>query len=216
MTGPKAKKPATASTAPVMPALKLLTSISKPGLIRPSQRPSRRFMTSAANGPMIMAPRNIGTAVPTMTPMVATTPTTLPRMPCTIRPPWPAMSSGSMYVIIGLTRPMFSSPALSRPKPPMPATGVQPVSMKNAVMRPQAMNAAMLGMIIPDRNVPNFCTPTRVRDVPPDAVVAGAVTAAGLSGDVRGSVGGARAGLGPAGGVRGGRQDGEGRLRARS
>src|SRR5450631_2697253 len=30
--------------------------------------------------------------------------------------------------------------------------------MKNAVMKPQAMNAAMFGMIIPDRNVPNFCT----------------------------------------------------------
>jgi len=30
--------------------------------------------------------------------------------------------------------------------------------MKNAVMKPQAMNAAMFGMIIPDRNVPNFWT----------------------------------------------------------
>jgi hypothetical protein len=30
--------------------------------------------------------------------------------------------------------------------------------MKNAVINPHAMNAAMFGMIIPDRNVPNFWT----------------------------------------------------------
>ena len=34
--------------------------------------------------------------------------------------------------------------------------GVQPVGMKNAVMNPHAMNAAMFGMIMPDRNVPNL------------------------------------------------------------
>jgi hypothetical protein len=34
--------------------------------------------------------------------------------------------------------------------------------MNNAVMKPHAMNAAMFGMIIPDRNVPNFCTATRL------------------------------------------------------
>jgi hypothetical protein len=33
--------------------------------------------------------------------------------------------------------------------------------MKNAVMNPQAMNAAMFGLIMPDRKVPNFCTATR-------------------------------------------------------
>jgi hypothetical protein len=37
--------------------------------------------------------------------------------------------------------------------------------MNNAVMNPQAMNAAMFGMIIPDKNVPNFCTATRAPDV---------------------------------------------------
>ena len=38
MIGPKAKKPTTASTrGRAMPAEKLLTSISKPGLILPSQ-----------------------------------------------------------------------------------------------------------------------------------------------------------------------------------
>ena len=40
------------------------------------------------------------------------------------------------------------------------AFGVQPFSMKNAVIMPQAMMAAMLGMIMPDMNAPNFCTET--------------------------------------------------------
>ena len=63
-------------------------------------------------------------------------------------------------MIIGPTRPVCSPEASG--KPPMRATGVHPVWMKNAVMKPQAMNAAMFGMIIPDRNVPNFCTATRL------------------------------------------------------
>ena len=36
--------------------------------------------------------------------------------------------------------------------------GVHPSGMKNAVIRPQAMIAPMFGMIMLDRNVPNFCT----------------------------------------------------------
>src|SRR5215213_4228127 len=76
-----------------------------------------------------------------------------------------AMSSGSMNRIIGPTRPMLGSPLASFPKPPIPPTGVQPVSMKNAVMKPQAMKAAMFGMIMPDRKVPNFCTATRAPPV---------------------------------------------------
>src|SRR5690606_39287859 len=39
-----------------------------------------------------------------------------------------------------------------------------------AVMMPQAMKAAMFGMIMPDRNVPNLCTRTRA----PPAARAGA------------------------------------------
>ena len=62
-----------------MPAEKLLTSISKPGLILPSQSWSRRFITYAANGPMTMAPRNMGWSGLTITPIVATTATTPPR-----------------------------------------------------------------------------------------------------------------------------------------
>src|SRR5215217_6328116 len=76
-----------------------------------------------------------------------------------------AISSGSMNRIIGPTRPTLGAPAASLPNPPIPATGVQPVSMKNAVMKPQAMKAAMFGMIMPDRKVPNFCTATRALPV---------------------------------------------------
>ena len=63
---------------------------------------------------------------------------------------------------MGPTMPALGLPSASTPKPPSRAIGVQPVSMKNAVMRPQAMKAAMFGMIMPDRNVPNFWTATRV------------------------------------------------------
>ena len=96
MGGPNRKYPATASAAAAIPAEKLLTSISKPGLILPSQSLSMCFMHQAANGAMIIAPRNIGMSVPTITPMVATTATTPPRTPYTIRPPCMAISSGSM------------------------------------------------------------------------------------------------------------------------
>src|SRR3954467_4975556 len=53
------------------------------------------------------------------------------------------------------------------------AFGVHPSGMKNAVIRPQAMIAAMFGMIIMDRNVPNFWTRTRApeRDAPEAAAV---------------------------------------------
>src|SRR5690606_34976286 len=52
-----------------------------------------------------------------------------------------------------------------------PSLPTQPLSMKRAVMMPQAMKAAMFGMIMPDRNVPNLCTRTRA----PPCVVAGDV-----------------------------------------
>ena len=44
----------------------------------------------------------------------------------------------------------------------MVSFGVHPVGMKNAVMMPHAMNTAMLGRIMFDKNEPNLCTPTRV------------------------------------------------------
>ncbi len=70
-----------------MPAEKLSTSISKPGRILPSQMASIFFITQAPGGPMIIAPRNIGTSEPAITPMVAMAPTTAPRVLYTIRPP---------------------------------------------------------------------------------------------------------------------------------
>src|SRR3954453_12189506 len=82
-----------------------------------------------------------------------------------------ALSRGSMKGIMGPPRPTLGAPASSTPKPPSPGTGVQPVWMKNAVMKPQAMNAAMFGMIIPDRKVPNFCTATLAPDCPAGAAV---------------------------------------------
>ncbi len=81
ITGPKAKKPTIARIIPRMPAEKLFTSISKPGLILPSQIRSIHLVASAASGPMIMAPRNIGMFVPMMTPTVAMEATTPPRSP---------------------------------------------------------------------------------------------------------------------------------------
>ena len=81
MTGPKTKNPTMARIMPRMPAEKLFTSISKPGLILPSHSRSICLVTHAASGPMIIAPRNIGMSVPTMTPIVAIVATTPPRAP---------------------------------------------------------------------------------------------------------------------------------------
>ena len=64
-----------------MPAENMLTSISNPGLILPSQIESIFFMIHADSGPRIMAPRNIGTVLPTMMPTVAMDATTPPRSP---------------------------------------------------------------------------------------------------------------------------------------
>ena len=80
-----------------------------------------------------------------------------------------------MYRTIGPTSPVLAHPSASTPNPPITAIGNGPFSMNNAVINPQAMNAAMFGMIIPDRNVPNFCTATRLLDwsywpVPPSVL----------------------------------------------
>ncbi len=44
--------------------------------------------------------------------------------------------------------------------PARSAFGKNPSGMNSAVRRPHAMNAAMLGIIIPLRKVPKRCTPT--------------------------------------------------------
>ncbi len=87
--GASTNMPRTAITAERIPAEKLLTSISNPGLIRWCHIASARFITQAVSGPMIMAPRNIGapgslpmntgSLVAMMTPMTANAPTTPPR-----------------------------------------------------------------------------------------------------------------------------------------
>ena len=80
MIGPNMYKLKIAKAPPRMPAEKLLTSISNPGLILSSQMLSTFFMSQAASGPMIIAPRNIGIVVLMIAPMVAMTPTTAPRV----------------------------------------------------------------------------------------------------------------------------------------
>ena len=79
--GPIPKKPNTARISPSMPDEKLSISISKPGLTLPSQMASIFFISQPPSGPMIMAPRNIGTSAPVTTPIVAIAPTTAPRVP---------------------------------------------------------------------------------------------------------------------------------------
>ncbi len=98
--GASAKKPTIDITKAVRPAENMLTSISKPALILPSHSSSRRFITYAASGPMIIAPMNMWIwpscgspsaslalnsatirSEPAITPMVAKAPTTAPRSP---------------------------------------------------------------------------------------------------------------------------------------
>ena len=147
--GPNTKYPTTARPAAKIPAEKLFTSISKPGLILPSQI-STCFIHQAASGPMIIAPKNIGMSVPTITPMVATAATTTaPRHPTTSIGDQQRQHEGNHrphQTDIGV-------PSSIHAEPPSPSTGVQPVSIKNAVINPQAINAAMFGIIMPDKNV---------------------------------------------------------------
>ena len=142
-TGPITQTPTMAMPPPRMPAVKLSTSISKPGRTRSLISPSMSLSRYAASGPIIMAPRNIGTVEPTTMPIVATAPTTAPRCPCTSRPPVYPISTGSRIVMIGPT-------SLARS-----ALGIQPVGMNRAVIRPQAMKAPMLGMTMPARYPPS-------------------------------------------------------------
>lgn len=72
---------------PRMPTEKLLISISNPALMCPSTRASNFLMTQPAKGPIIMAPKNIGTSVATTTPIVAMAAITPPREPPVSLPP---------------------------------------------------------------------------------------------------------------------------------
>ena len=80
-------------------------------------------------------------------------------------------------MIIGPTMPPPSSsqPPISATQlsgeSPIPSSGSQPTSMNRAVMKPQAMNAPMLGITMLERNVPNFCTRTRAPEPAAGVVV---------------------------------------------
>ena len=138
-TGPIASTPATAIAPPMMPAVKLSTSISKPALVRFAVHRSICLSRNAASGPTTMAPKNMGTVEPIAMPTVATAPTTAPRWPCTRRPPVYPIRTGSRKVIIGPT----SAASL--------AFGNHPVGMNSAVIRPQAMKAPRFGITMPAR-----------------------------------------------------------------
>ena len=66
--------------------------------------------------------------------------------------------------------------------------------MKSIVTKPHAMKAAMLGMIIPDRNVPTFCTATLVPAFPPAGAAVVALTCSPPAGRISGCSGPATAG----------------------
>ena len=85
--GPMTTNANSANNIPIMPAEKLFTSISKPLLILPSTAWSNFLIDQPPSGPTIIAPRNIGISVPTMTPIVVIAPTTAPRSPPASLPP---------------------------------------------------------------------------------------------------------------------------------
>jgi hypothetical protein len=74
------KNPKIARMPAQIPAEKLLINISKPGRILCSHNASSFFIDQPPNGPMIIAPMNIGMLVPVITPIVAIAPTTPPRV----------------------------------------------------------------------------------------------------------------------------------------
>ena len=131
-------------------------------------------MTQPPSGPMIMAPRNIGIFVPAMTPIAAMSrprrrdavdhPAALTRDQQRQQVSDHRADDARVRHTVGV---LTEAADRGRPGP----AGL----MKNAVIRPQAMKAPMLGIIMPDRNVPNFCTATLA---PPGLAVAVVIDAA--------------------------------------
>ena len=79
----------------MMPAEKLLISISKPAGMRPSINWSNFLMQKPASGPMTIAAMSIVIEVSLMiAPITAIAPTTRPRSPPTMRPPVEAIRMG--------------------------------------------------------------------------------------------------------------------------
>ena len=95
MTGPTTVYPRIASSIPMIPAEKLLISISKPAGIWPSIASSNFLIQKPPNGPMIMAAISIVMDVSLiMAPITAIAPTTRPLSPPTILPPVDAIRIG--------------------------------------------------------------------------------------------------------------------------
>ena len=79
----------------MIPAEKLLMSISKPAGMRPSMKSSNFLMQKPARGPMTMAAISMVISVLLMmAPMTAMAPTTRPRSPPIILPPVEAIRIG--------------------------------------------------------------------------------------------------------------------------
>ena len=91
INGPMMKYPMIATIIPKIPTEKLLINISNPAGICPSIALSNFLMTHPANGPITMAPINIGCPsnppTPAIQPMTAIAPMTPPRSPPTCLPP---------------------------------------------------------------------------------------------------------------------------------
>ena len=85
--GPMTKMDSTASTPPIMPTEKLLTTISKPAGTWPSIFWSNFLMHQPPRGPQIIAPMNMVLLVEAMAPRVASAPVTAPFWPPTALPP---------------------------------------------------------------------------------------------------------------------------------
>ena len=161
-------------SCPEMPAEKLLTSISKPGRILPSQSASIFFIDQPPSGPMIIAPRNIGTvARRRSTPIVRDR---ADHAAADVVVTHPAAGVADQHrqqvgdhraddaaAVAGAPAADLGDPAVGRPQAERSraAEGDPAVSMNRAVIRPQAMNAPMLGITMLDRKVPNFWTWTR-------------------------------------------------------
>ena len=128
----------------MIPTEKLLINISNPAGALPSIALSNFLIVYPASGPIIIAPINIGISAPTITPAVAIAPITPPLTSPTTLPPVYPTNNGSKYFNIGSTKLANCS------------LGNHPVSMNNAVINPQAINAPILGITIPLKNLPNF------------------------------------------------------------
>ena len=86
-TGSINEKDRTQIIPPRIPSEKLSTIISKPLGTLSLTKSSNFLITKPENGPIIIAPKNIGISAPTTIPKVPIAPATAPLFPCTNPPP---------------------------------------------------------------------------------------------------------------------------------